>query len=316
MSERQKTVAIFDGNHTAFRANCVFQLSDSKGRRTSVMYGVLDMISAFIRNHLTDALVIVWDYGSSHNRKKILPTYKENRKPKTEEERQGRENFFQQINEVKRVLDALGIPQIQLEGYEGDDMLCAITELASSINYSSVVVTSDKDMLQLVGTNVDWYDPIKKNTVNSQNFYEKIGLEREDFLLYKCLMGDSGDDIPGIRGIGEVRAKKLLQKYHSINALCDNTDLDIAGKLVRGQHEILLRNMKLVDLKQFINSEVLEKVKTLLIKNREIDEISLEEILTDYEFHSILSEFRDTLILFSDQLSRNNHFISKLENDR
>ena len=311
MVERVKTIAVIDGNHLAFRAHCVLHLSDSKGRNTSTIYGVTEMLSNLVREYIPDALVVVWDGGKSQNRRNILPTYKASRAPKTEEERKGKEEFYTQLIEVKHILDYLGVPQIEIEGYEGDDLLCAVTKLAHKRGYISLIVTSDKDMLQLVAPDVFWLDPIRKRLVSQENFYAQMGMAKDDFLLFKCLQGDAGDDVPGIRGIGETYAKKLLQKYHSIDDLVSNAGTERPEKLVKGQREILERNMKLVDLQQFVTDEILVKAETMMSSFRPIEANRLIEIFNDYEMKSLSNELPELIALYNELRGKNEEFIKR-----
>jgi len=310
--ERKKTCYIIDGNHLAFRAHCTLHLSDSKGRNTSTIYGVSEMLGGLVREYLPDALVICWDYGKSQNRKNILPTYKSSRVPKTEEERKGKEEFYVQLDDVKRIVRGFGIPQVQIQGYEGDELIYTVAKMSQKIGYISGIVTSDKDMLQLVDSDTFWLEPIQKRIVTPENFREVLGIAREDFLLYKCLIGDAGDDIPGIRGVGEVTAKKMLQKYHSIDDLVSNNEEDRRARLIRGQREILERNMKLVDLQQFISPEILIEVRNSIKEVHPVDCFKLKEIFTDYEFKSLLNELPELETLYTDLWNKNQAFLENL----
>ena len=125
----EKLISLIDGNHFAARAFFALHLNDSKGRNTSVIYGVLDMLQNFIDEYPCDGIVFVWDEGKSENRKNILPTYKESRIPKTEEERVRKLDWINQMLVSREILKSLGVPQIFIKGYEGDELLYALAKI-------------------------------------------------------------------------------------------------------------------------------------------------------------------------------------------
>lgn len=288
LPELPKMISVIDGNHFTARAFFALRLSDSKGRNTSAIYGVIDMLNNFIEEFPCDGIVFVWDEGGSENRKAILPTYKESRIPKDEEEKARKLDWINQMKVCKQILHTLGVPQVGIYGYEGDDMMCALSRIFKTHNIITQIVTSDKDMLQLVDKMVCWTDPLKKKSINEFNFEEELKMKRERFLLYKCLQGDKGDDVPGIPKIGEGRALSLVQKYATIDEIVNNSDVDIAGRTARGQREILERNVKLLDVNQFISEEILQKTRELLKVSLSIDMKKFEEFCKEYEMYSLL----------------------------
>ncbi len=287
--EEHKIVAIIDGNHLAFRAFCALNLATATGKGTSVIYGVLEMLNNFIEEYKPAGLIVCWDYGKSEYRKKVYEGYKASRVAKTEEEKNKKEDFILQCNVVKEILQSLGIPQIQRYGFEGDDMLYGVTCALKNTGVDCLIVTSDKDLLQLVKGKICWLDPIKKKFVNEANFTEQVGIPQEKFLLKKILMGDDGDDVPGVKGIGEVRAQRLAMKYDTLVGLSKNTGLTKEEQLVRGQLEILERNAKLVDISITMTEEVVGDIIRTLKESRVIDEAKFVEFLQTYEMQSLLN---------------------------
>jgi len=282
-----KTVSIIDGNHFAARAYFALKLSDSKGRNTSAIYGVIDMLNNFIEEFPEHEIVVCWDSSRSKNRTNILPTYKESRDPKDEVARAGRTDWHNQMIVCKEILGYLGVTQIVIDGYEGDELMYGVTKLVGDKKYCQIV-TADKDLLQCVSEYVYWYDPIKKKMVTVHNFEELIGMKKDDFILYKCLTGDSGDDVPGVRGIGEITAKKILGNYHTIEDIGNNVGKFKKGKDSEEVKEILKRNVKLMDVREFISEEILIEIDKQMKETRTIDIEKFAEIARDYEMNSLV----------------------------
>ena len=284
----KKVVSIIDGNHFAARAFFALKLSDSKGRNTSAIYGVLDMLNNYIEEYLEHAIVVCWDSTRSKNRTDILPTYKCGRDPKDETARQGRADWINQMQVCKEALTYLGVTQITIEGYEGDELIYGVSKIIEETAISQIV-TADKDLLQCVRKDVVWYDPIKKKLVGEWNFEELIGMKKEDFILYKCLTGDSGDDVPGVRGIGEITAKKILGSYHSIEDISANVCKFKKGYDSQVVKDILERNVKLMDVKEFIKEEILIEISGQLWQERSLDMEKFIEIAKEYDMNTLVN---------------------------
>jgi DNA polymerase-1 len=299
----KRTISILDGNHWSARAFFALHLSDSKGRNTSVIYGVLDMLNTYIDEHPNDSIVVCWDTSRSKNRTDILSTYKYRRDPKDEAEKASRSDWINQMGIVKEELNYLGVTQVMIEGYEGDELIAGVIKLVNGERHCQIV-TSDKDLLQCVNENVSWYDAIKRKTVTKDNFDESIGIKREDFLLYKCLIGDSGDDVPGIRGIGEVRAKQLLTRYHTIDELSNNFSKDKAGQLVFQKKDILERNKRLVDVNEFITEDILKNIEVQLDRAKTIDIEKFLDIAHEYDMYSLIDKIEELKVKYQQLLNR------------
>jgi len=304
----KKVIAIFDGNHLAARCFFALHLNDSKGRNVSAIYGCMESLTDFIRDWLPDGLVVVWDEGKSGHRTEVLSSYKCRRAPANEEEVKSIQDRVNQMKVIKEMFYYLGIPQIGIPGYEGDDICYAIAQLNSNVGiYQSLVVSSDKDLLQLVRPDVSCYDPIKKQIVKEDNFREIVGLDREDFVLYKALMGDAGDDVPGIKGIGPGRAMKLISKYKTVDALVNNMD-EKEGKFIRGKREELERNLELVDISRAVGKQAYFEVVEKIAKSTTIEMQEVIEIFQEYEFKSFLNEIKEMTETYTNLLVKNEEY--------
>jgi DNA polymerase-1 len=313
MTERKKIVAIFDGNHLSMRAFCALSNLSSHGKSTTVIYGVLEMLNSFLDEFQPEGLVVCWDFGKSEYRTKVYPEYKCRHKDVTEEDKLRKEDFYRQVGVVKCALDMLGIPQVQKFGFEGDDMICGTCDALFNTDVEKMIVSSDKDLLQLVGGRVSWLDPIKKKFVDENNFEAQIGLPKSKFLLRKCLMGDDGDDVPGVKGIGEIRALRLALKYNTLEELSNNTGITKEEQLVRGQLEILERNAELVNIECAVGLEVLRDIILILKTNRTIKGEDFALTLREYEINTMSNGIDRILETYSELLKRNERIFNELQ---
>ena len=257
---------VYDGNNTAYRCNCTTELHTKQGERVSAIYGVLNSIrydieqlQSIAKSEVTD-VVFVWDFGKSSRRMALYPEYKGNRGTNTPEDEQWFEEFKHQANFLHENLHKFGAVSVRFKGWEADDLIYAVCKEMSG---DKVIVSTDEDMLQLVREDVTVYSPIKKKFINNVNFMREVGVPLTGFLSYKLLKGDSSDNIPGIKGIGEKRGKELITKYGSLNALLrDKVNLEkskVTQKIFTMEGlQLLERNNHLMNL-TMVNYEGVEE---------------------------------------------------------
>ncbi len=227
MSER--TIAVIDGNsllHRAFHA-LPTTLTGSDGRPTNAVFGFTTMLFSMVDKLSPDAVVAAFDKGKPEFRLEVLEEYKIHRKP-TDPELKG------QFPMVKRLLEALSVPVVELEGWEGDDILGTLSREAAEQGMRVLLVTGDRDALQLVDDRVSVvttkrgmsdivvYDP--------EGVKERYGVTPGQIPDYLGLKGDTSDNIPGIPGIGEKTAAKLIGEYGSLEDVIEHAD-ELKGKM-------------------------------------------------------------------------------------
>jgi 5'-3' exonuclease len=219
--ERIIMLLIIDGNNIAYRAFHTPQgnLTTKQGEPTGVMYGFLNSLKSYLEKFPeTTRCVVMWDGGKAEWRKKIYPEYKGNRSyGKDEEEKAKFDGLFKQINILHEFLPKLGINSVKIYGQEADDLVAIACRILSANNEQAIIVTSDKDMLQLVDENISIYTPYKDKVISLLNFYEETGVTKEAYIGYRALLGDPSDNIQGVPGIGEKTAKSLMDKYGHID---------------------------------------------------------------------------------------------------
>jgi DNA polymerase-1 len=222
------------------------------GKRTEAIKISMAMLRSYIVNFDPEKVVVFWDGGRDERRIKIYPDYKK-RKEQTEAERAEKKIFFEQMDEVRELFSALGIEQIRVPGREADDVIYSYLEqnIESYGEAQPVIVSTDADMFQILSYyahgKVLVFSPVKKILIDRVWVEEKYGIAIEDFVIWKSLVGDTSDNIPGIRGIGPIRAKKLINEkrvYDEINL----------GELLV-QLELVL--LYLLDEKEIMKGEIL-----------------------------------------------------------
>jgi len=217
----RKKLMILDGNsliHRAFYALPI--LTNSKGTFTNAVYGFTNMLLKIIKEDHPDYLVVAFDSGKTFRHEKY-EEYKGTRKATPQELRP-------QFLLVQRILKALNIAIIQMEGYEADDLIGTIAKQAEKENYETIIVTGDRDAFQLVSQAITTVITRKGisllETYTPEIIREKFGIEPAQFRDVKGLMGDASDNIPGVPGIGEKTALKLIREYGNVDNLFSNLE--------------------------------------------------------------------------------------------
>lgn len=226
-----KELVLIDGNYWLFSsyfatASMGNLMVNKDGIPTNAVFGFANRLENIIKKNPT-AIMVAFDAKGKTFRSEMLEEYKATRKETPEE-------LKSQFAIVREFLDAHQILHYELEGYEGDDIIGTVASLASQQGYQVSIMTGDKDMMQLVDDRVSVY---KRNTrtksddiITPQSFYEKYELKPDQMRDLLGLMGDSADNIPGIKGIGEKTALKLLHQYQSIENLKEHLD-EVKGKM-------------------------------------------------------------------------------------
>ena len=211
----QKRLFLIDGMSHIYRAYyAIPRLSNSKGIPTNAVFGFHTMLRKIIADEKPDYIGVAFDLEGPTVRHEKFEAYKATRKPMPEE-------LALQIPFIRRLCEVLRVPVISYQGYEADDVLGTLATKGSAAGLKSILVTSDKDMLQLVTDNIVVLDPMKDNMVlDSQKVVEKLGVKPEQVPDLLGLWGDASDNIPGAPGIGEKGAKEIIQTFGTIeNAL-------------------------------------------------------------------------------------------------
>jgi DNA polymerase I len=221
MTKTKDKLFIIDGMAIAYRAHFALirnPLVTSDGRHISATYGFLNALLKIIRDEDPDYLVVAFDAKEKTFRHERYPEYKATREKMPFEMRP-------QIQWIKNILEAMNIPMIELPGYEADDIIGSMAKKAEVENIDTYMVSGDKDFMQLVNEHIFLYSPAtgkRPLTIyDVEGVKEKWGVPPENIIDLLGLMGDSSDNIPGVKGVGEKTAVKYLQQYGSLDALLD-----------------------------------------------------------------------------------------------
>lgn len=231
MKKAYDTILI-DGNAIGHSHNRANKLSVGTFQ-TQAIYGFVKTIAAIKRQYPTSTILVLWD-GKADWRKKLLPTYKENRIAITPEDEAIRAAYKAQLPYIEKSLQLLGVRQMRVSSAEADDMAGLMSKRLSAAGKSVLLITGDKDWLQLIDANVTWFDPINDRWADMSNFFEFTGfMNPRAFLEGKTLIGDSSDCIPGIPGIGDTTAQNILAEHGSVESFLQKVDKGITTPKTR-----------------------------------------------------------------------------------
>ncbi len=244
------TFYLVDGNSLVYRSFYAIKLSTSKGFPTGAVYGFFNTLKKITQNYNPQYIVICFDVSRKTHRREKFKDYKIQRPPMPDA-------LKMQIPIVKKLIAYLGIAAAEKEGYEADDIISSLARQAYKKGRNVLIVSSDKDMYQLIKDNtVCVYNPAKEVTYNYDLFRNEFGFSPEKIVDYLSLVGDSVDNVPGARGIGKVGALSLIKKFGTIEGIFNNLG-SISDKtkntLLKSKDDILLSKdlIKLEDCSGF-----------------------------------------------------------------
>ncbi|MES2503353.1 MAG: DNA polymerase I [Myxococcota bacterium] len=215
----KEPVYIIDGSGYVFRAYyAIRSLSTSKGVPTNAVYGFCTMLQKLIKDHQPKYLAIAFDTGRKTFRSDMYPEYKAHRPPPPPD-------LPPQFDLIKRLVDCFEIAQFAEIGFEADDVIGTLTRLAREAGHPVVIVTGDKDMMQLVSPEVSLLDELRAAKTGTElmvtpaEVKAKFGVMPDKVIDVLALMGDASDNVPGVKGIGEKTAIELIQEYGSLESV-------------------------------------------------------------------------------------------------
>jgi DNA polymerase-1 len=285
MPGKQKLVLV-DGSAVAYRSYFAFirrPLRNSRGENTSAAFGFTRALAAVLSEHEPDYVCVVFDTPAPTYRHEIYEEYKSTR-PEMPEDLQ------LQLPWIKDIIRAMGVTTLEMEGFEADDLMAALAKEARESGIETLILTSDKDMYQLVDDRVRICDPKTGDVLGAQEVERKFGVPPGKVVDVLSLSGDRSDNIPGIDGIGPKTAVSLIDEFGSLEEVYANID-KVSGKKRR---ESLLKNKKLAELSRDLatldeNVDTGVELEDLKPKDRHSEELS--RIFSELDFTSLLEEF-------------------------
>jgi DNA polymerase-1 len=281
-----KRLVLIDGNNLLFRSYYATAYSgnfmkNSKGFPTNALFSFVNMINKIIDEEKPEYMLVAFDKGKTFRHEKY-DNYKEGRLETPDE-------LKLQFPFAKKILDSMGIFNVEVENYEADDIIGTLSNVAANDdNIKCTIISSDKDLLQLIDKDVEIKLLKQKDFIryDYQSFMKEFEIEPKSIVDLKALQGDSSDNIPGVKGIGEKTALKLIQEYKTLDNLYKNID-NIKGKLqeklVQDKHNAYLSyELATIYKKVPLNFEV----DYLKYSGPIFDE--MEELFNSLEFFSLL----------------------------
>ncbi|MHC4729316.1 MAG: DNA polymerase I [Planctomycetota bacterium] len=229
------TFFLVDGTALAYRSHFAFinnPLTNSKGEETSSTFGYARALLDILKNEAPDCVVVAFDVSRETFRKEMYPDYKATREKAPEE-------MKAQFPWIKEITEALGVPVLEREGFEADDLIGTAARRAEARGYDVRIVTGDKDMMQLVSDRVLIYDVSKRGgpaVIDAAGVEEKFGVAPDRVVDVLGLMGDTSDNVPGVPLIGPKKASALVQQWGSLEEVLANAS---AGKPSKTQQNLV-----------------------------------------------------------------------------
>ncbi|MCW8821453.1 MAG: DNA polymerase I, partial [Sulfurovum sp.] len=209
-----KTITIIDTFGFFFRSYFALPpLRNSDGFPTGLLTGFINLVDSLHRDHSTDYLVFALDAKGRTFRNDLYAEYKAHREAPPED-------LIKQLPVAIDWIEQMGFANLSREGFEADDVIATVTKFAREQDIKVRIVSHDKDLYQLIDDGVVvMYDSVKRKEVDEQACMEKFGVNPKDFINFQALVGDSSDNVPGVKGIGQKGASKLINEYHTLEAI-------------------------------------------------------------------------------------------------
>lgn len=281
----QKKIYLIDGSAFLYRAfHAIRSLSTSKGHPTNATFGFARILLKLLKEKNPEYAVVLFDVKGPTFRHRMYDQYKANRPPMPEE-------LAIQIPDIKRLIKALNIPIMEKEGYEADDLAGTYARIAQEEGFEVVLVTGDKDFIQLVTDRCILWDPMKDLIRDIDQIKGEMGIRPDQFIDVLGLAGDTSDNIPGAPGVGQKTATELIAKFGSIETLYENLE---SLKSKKKLHENLSKSRDMVLLSRKLAAidcfaPVTEGAWDFKIHPYQA-QIAFE-FFHEFEFNSLLTEF-------------------------
>ncbi len=206
-------LVLIDGSGFLFRAfHALPPMARPDGTPVNAVFGFTNMLAKLLREHVGTHIAVVFDAGRTTFRNRMFEDYKSHRPPPPDE-------LIPQFALVREATDAFCVPAIELEDWEADDLIAAYARAAAAADWQVTIVSSDKDLMQLIRPGVAMLDPIKAKPIGPAEVMERFGVAPEKMIEVQALIGDTTDNVPGVPGIGPKRAAELVNEYGDLEGV-------------------------------------------------------------------------------------------------
>lgn len=276
-------VYLIDGSAYIYRAyHAIRPLRNSAGLPTHAVYGFATILRRILREKQPKCLAVAWDTRGPVFRHRMYPDYKANRPPMPED-------LVPQIPYIHQLVDAYNILSMKHEDQEADDLIASAVHRLTGNGCRVVIVSGDKDLLQLVNDQVTLWDPMSDTIMDSAAVEEKYGVSTEQLLDYMALVGDSADNVPGVPGVGPKTAQKLIATYGTLENLYEQIEelkkSKMKERLIKHREDAFL-SRDLIRL--FAENDVPGRAEEYTLSKPNTE--ALRNILTELEFASLLTD--------------------------
>jgi DNA polymerase-1 len=287
---KKETLYLIDGSSYIFRAYFGVRqnLSTSQGLPTNALYGFVTMLQRVVRDECPDYLTVTFDSKEKTFRHEMYADYKANRESPPED-------LEKQFPYFERLVQAHNIHSIRVPGVEADDIIGTLTRQGQQAGLQVVIVSGDKDMMQLIASDVRMLDTMKGKRFGKKEVIEKFGVGPDKVIEVMGLMGDSSDNIPGVKGVGPKTATELIQKFGSIENLYEHID-EIDKVKLKEKLQTDRDNAELSRKLVTIDTEVVVDCSIDDLKVRAVDNTALTKIFTELEFSSLIPKEEKELV--------------------
>ncbi|NIA04719.1 MAG: DNA polymerase I [Proteobacteria bacterium] len=274
-------IYLVDGTAYVHRAyHAISPLSTANGLPTHAVYGFTTILRRILRERNPSCLAVAFDTRGPVFRHRLYPLYKANRPPMPDD-------LAAQIPYIRRIVQAYNILCLEHDDLEADDLIASVTKQLTARGCRVMIVSGDKDLLQLVSDTVSWWDPMSDRLMDPKAVKKKYGLDPGQLLDYFALTGDSADNIPGVPGIGPKTAQKLIDRYGNLEGLYAEVDGMKPSKLkerLLAHREDAFLSRDLIRL----DSEARVPEQPEAYRRQKPDPDALRQLLTELEFFTLL----------------------------
>lgn len=291
-----KITLLIDGNNTLHRTHWIANntgklLVNSKGVNVGSTFTFLKTIKSYVDQFNADEIYIAWDRKLTRETPNFRNTLTSGTYKGTRDQERNK-NVYDTVDDILSIVNLLGVKNIFPGHLEADDV---ISWMSKEFTGKKIIISVDRDFIQLVTPDVSYYNPIKKQLVDHNNFKEVFELTPKEYLYYKAIVGDKSDNIPGVEGYGEVKGVKLARVY---SAYVNNESLPVKDKeTVENNRSVIENNLKLIDLTYGLEQYPEEvSLYTKQVKDLETCVPSFnkfKEVCAELEFNSILNKIND-----------------------
>jgi len=304
----KKRLVVIDGKSVFYRGYYAMpNLATKEGRPTGGVYGFALMALEVLKKYNPDFVCVAWDKPKTniHRRTKIYPDYKANRKPAPPD-------FYEQVPILHELLEVLGWPLYEIDDHEADDIMGTFAAQADKKGYETILISSDKDLLQLVSENTS-VATLKKGLTNVEvfdpkHFRDVYNMTTDQFIDYKSLRGDPSDNLPGVRGVGEKTALLLINEYGTLDNVYKNIDKikPTTAKKLETDKELAYITKELVKLDLKVPLKMDWKQAAIANLNPK----KLQEKLLELEFRTLLKQLPEEFQYVAKKKNRKTNGIS------